>query len=69
MIPVMKRKPMKIMPVLIQEDKLKKMWKGISPPTREDETTNGWYVAIYQEKKKSYLYVGKATKEIFVGQR
>ena len=45
------------------------MWKGISPPTREDETTNGWYVAIYQEKKKSYLYVGKATKEIFVGQR
>ena len=62
----MKRKPMKIMPVMIQEDKLKKMWKGISPPTREDETTNGWYVAIFQEKKSLICTLGKLLRRFLL---
>ena len=47
-------------------DLLKKVWKRISPPTPEDEVTKGWYSAIYQEKKKSYLYVGKATRRFLL---
>ena len=57
---------MKIMPVMIQEDKLKKMWKGISPPTREDETTNGWYVAIFQEKKSLTCTLGKLLRRFLL---
>ena len=42
------------------------MSKGTSPPTPEDEVTKGWYGAIYREKKKSYLYVGKATRRFLL---
>ena len=44
------------------EDVLKKVWRSINSPTTEEEITKGWYGAIYQHQKKSYLYVGKATR-------
>ena len=40
-------------------DLLKKVWKGISPPTPEDEVMKQWYGAIYQEKKNLICTLGK----------
>ena len=42
------------------------MWKGISPLTCEDETTNGWYVAIYQEKKSLICTLGKLLRRFLL---
>ena len=37
-------------------DLLKKVGKGISPPTPEDEVMKQWYGAIYQEKKILFVH-------------
>ena len=41
---------------------LKKLWKGLCPPTREEEILQKWFGAVYVKNSKQYLYVGKATK-------
>ena len=58
MIPVMKRKSMKIK-TDDPADLLKKVWKGISHPTPEDEVMKRWYGAIYQKKKNLICTLGK----------
>ena len=36
------------------------LWKSISPPNPESDVIQKWHGVIYQEGKKSKLYVGKA---------
>ena len=41
---------------------LKILWKGLCPPTREEDIIQKWFGAVYIQNKKQYLCVGKATK-------
>ena len=43
------------------ESALQELWKSLSPPQTEESILQKWYGIIYDGKKKSYLYVGKAT--------
>ena len=38
------------------------LWKWLSPPTEEEEIVGKWFALVYESKKKSYVYVGKALK-------
>ena len=37
-------------------------WKGLSPPISETEIVGKWYACIFKAKKKTYLYIGRATR-------
>ena len=37
-------------------------WKGLSPPISETEIVAKWYTCIFKAKKKTYLYIGRATR-------
>ena len=52
------------MDVLVNNDEtaLKELWKSLSPPASEESIAQKWYGVIYDGKKKSHLYVGKATR-------
>ena len=41
---------------------LKMLWEKLNPPASEDWIVGKWFGAIFIEKKKHVLYVGKATK-------
>ena len=46
---------------------LKNVWKSISPPLCEEDVINKYYAGIYFDvKKKTHLFVGKATKRFLV---
>ena len=47
------------------EEGLLRLWRELSPPQSEDSVVQNWYGAIYEHKKKSYLYVGKAIRRFF----
>ena len=44
------------------EEYLRALWKSLRPPTKENEILQKWFGVVYTNKKKSYLYSGKATK-------
>ena len=37
-------------------------WKGLSPPTAEEDVVNKWYGCIYMSKRERNLFIGKATQ-------
>ena len=41
---------------------LGKCWKGLSPPISATEIVGKWYACIFKAKKKTYLYIGRATR-------
>ena len=48
------------------ENYLYDVWKGVSPPLKEEDIVNQWFAVIYWHKKKqSFYWEGK--KEIFAG--
>ena len=37
-------------------------WKGLSPPTAEEDVVNKWYGCIYMSKRERNVFIGKATQ-------
>ena len=37
-------------------------WKGLSPPTAEEDVVNKWYGCIYTSKRGPNLFIGKAAQ-------
>ena len=37
-------------------------WKGLSPPTAEDDVVNKWHGCIYTSKRGPNLFIGKVTQ-------
>ena len=37
-------------------------WKGLSPPTAEEDVVNKWYGCIYTSERGPNLFIGKATQ-------
>ena len=46
---------------------LNSIWKALSPPVREEEIKGSWYAAIFANKRKSQLYIGKLTQRFLFG--
>ena len=42
----------------ISIQKLKRCWKDLAPPTKENEVIGRWYAAIFTTKKTKRLYIG-----------
>ena len=49
-----------------EEEVLLALWKSLSPPVPEEEVVQKWYAVIFSDKKKSYLYIGKALNRFLV---
>ena len=45
-----------------QAEKLRAVWKSLSPPTKEEQVTGSWYAFIYHGKKGRMLYIGQVLK-------
>ena len=43
-------------------DQLKAFWSNISPPTTQDQIVGKWYAAIYEEKNRKSMCIGRATQ-------
>ena len=41
---------------------LNHIWKGLSPPVLEEDIMGSWYGAIFQNKQRNQLYIGKLTR-------
>lgn len=39
-----------------------KTWAKVNPPNKEEDVVQKWYGVIFNQHKKTYLYVGKALK-------
>ena len=39
-----------------------KTWKYLNPPTSEDDIIGGWYAGIFNNKKHTTRYIGKAQR-------
>ena len=44
------------------ENYLHDVWKGVSPPLKEEDIVNQWFAVIYWHKKKQSLFIGKAKR-------
>ena len=44
------------------EPTLQSVWEKLNPPNTEEAIINRWYAVIYQNKKRTLLYVGKALR-------
>ena len=41
---------------------MQSVWEKLNAPNTEEDIINRWYAAIYQNKKRTLLYVGKALR-------
>ena len=48
------------------EEFLLNLWKSLSPPTEESDIKSKWYAFIFEQYKKKYLYVGRASQRFSV---
>ena len=48
------------------ENYLLKIWKSLSPPTKEADIKGKWYAIIYEQGKKKYLYIGRVLQRFSI---